>query len=241
MLTLTFDGISSGQFDLIISDYRRPLFAEVRDEYMTIEGRSGQKLKPKKQGNITIDVEFKRINRSSEEWVQKAEDIAAWLYTEDERELRFDDEPGERYYIGKVSSAPSPETIRNVAVFSVTFTCHPFKYGERRTETFEVANGVEKHVENNGTAESPFLLTIKPRKEAGEITVTVNEADIHYKGTIQPSDIITIDTYELELRLNGALKVKEVSGHFAELRHGINTISCSVLSDVTIDWQEMYR
>lgn len=235
MLALNFNGKSSKDFNLIISDWRRPLFAEILDEYMTIEGLHGKRHVPKKLGIKEIEVQFKRINEDVFDWVTTAEDISSWLHTTDELELRFDDEPN-RYYIGKVSSAPNPEHIRVVSEFWVTFTCHPFKYGEERTETITTSGEVISH----GTAESPCLLTLTMSQGANKLSVSINDVTIMYDGEVKTGDVLTIDSNEFELRVNGELKVLEVSGYFSELAKGTNTIDCDVEAEIAVEWQELY-
>lgn len=231
MHTMTLKNITNHEFDLKITDWERPLFPDLYDEYKEIAGRDGRKHQSKELGVRTIRVQFFRRNRSQEEWFEVKKDIVAWLFTRDEVEIRFDDET-DIYYVGKVTEADVPENYKPSTSFWITLTCHPLKYGQKI-----ITNETEFNY--NGTYDkTPYLLTLE-NVTANELIVNVNGVEIKYTDTLENATV-TIDTNELELRVDDELKVFEVEGYFSFLKPGQNVIDVNVDADVTIEFMELF-
>lgn len=231
MHTMTLKNITNHEFDLKIVNWERPLFPDLYDEYKKIAGRDGRRHLPRKLGNRTIRVQFFRVNRSPEEWFNIKKDIAAWLFTRNEVEIRFDDEPN-IYYIGKVTDADVPENYKPSTSFWITLTCHPLKYGQ------QIITNETEFTYNGTYDETPYLLTLE-NVTANELIVSVNGVEIKYTDTLENATV-TIDTNELELRVNGELKVFEVEGYFSFLKPGQNVIDVNVDADITIEFMELF-
>lgn len=231
MHTMTLKNITNHEFDLKIIDWERPLFPDLYDEYKEIAGRDGRRHLPRELGNRTIRVQFFRVNRSTEEWFEVKKDIIAWLFTREEVEIKFDDEP-DIYYIGKVTEADIPENYKPSTSFWITLTCHPLKYGQQI-----VTN--ETEFTYGGTYDkTPFKMTLE-NVTANELVVSVNGVEIKYTEPLENATV-TIDSGELELRVNGELKVFEVEGYFSFLKPGQNVIDVNVDADITIEFMELF-
>src|SRR5690625_3651339 len=126
MHTMTIKNKTNHDYNLKIVDWKRPLLPELHDEYIDIAGRDGRQHHPKELGNRTIQVQFFRNNKSLEDWFEVKKDIAKWLFSKEELELKFDDEP-DVFYIGKITETDIPENYKPSTSFWVTLTCHPLK------------------------------------------------------------------------------------------------------------------
>lgn len=231
MHTMTLKNITNHEFDLKITDWERPLLPDLYDEYKEIAGRDGRKHQSKELGVRTIRVQFFRRNKNPEEWFEVKKDIVAWLFTRNEVEIRFDDEPN-IFYIGKVTEADVPENYKPSTSFWITLTCHPLKYGR------EIRLSSSDFIYNGTYDKTPYLLTLE-NVTANELIVNVNGVEIKYTDTLENATV-TIDTNELELRVNDELKVFEVEGYFSFLKPGQNVIDVNVDADVTIEFMELF-
>ena len=231
MHTMTLKNITNHEFDLKITDWERPLFPDLYDEYKEITGRDGRRHLPRDLGNRTIRVQFFRVNRSTEEWLEVKKDIIAWLFTREEVEIRFDDEP-DIYYIGKVTEADIPENYKPSTSFWITLTCHPLKYGQ------QIITNETEFTYDGTYDETPVKITLE-NVTTNELIVSVNGAEIKYTEPLENATV-TIDTSELELRVNGELKVFEVEGYFSFLKPGQNVIDINVDADITIEFMELF-
>lgn len=240
MLNVTIGGVSSSELDLIISDYTRQLLPDNMDEYKRIEGLPGLRLVPKEPGNRRITVQFKSINNSATEWTKKAEKIAAWLYSEEEVGIYFDDEPDSAYYVGKVSNAPEISREHTVSTFEVEFTCEPYKKRNAINLVGEAGPGKPFTFTNAGTAPSPYIIICRLKSSADTFHVALNDTNIHHKGAIAGGSDVTIDGHTYELRVDGELRVLEVGGAFDAIRPGENEIRTSSAATVTVIYLEQF-
>jgi len=231
MHVMTMKDKTNHDFALKITDWERPLFPDQYDEYKQVAGRDGRKHQAKELGVRTIRVQFFRRNRCPEEWFNVKKDIVAWLFTRNEVEIQFDDEPN-IFYIGKVTEADLPENYKPSTSFWITLTCHPLKYGQ------QIITNESEFTYNGTYDETPYLLTLE-NVTANELIVSVNGVEIKYTDTLENATV-TIDTNELELRVNAELKVFEVEGYFSFLKSGQNVIDVIVDTDITIEFMELF-
>lgn len=231
MHVMTMKDKTNHDFALKITNWERPLFPELYDEYKEIAGHDGRRHLPRELGNRTIRVQFFRVNRSPEEWFEVKKDIIAWLFTREEVEIRFDDEP-DIYYIGKVTEADVPENYKPSTSFWITLTCHPLKYGQ------QIITNESEFTYNGTYDEAPFKITLE-NVTTNKLVVSVNGVEIKYTEPLENATV-TIDTNELELRVNDELKVFEVEGYFSFLKPGQNVIDVNVDADITIEFMELF-
>lgn len=85
-------------------------------------------------------------------------------------EIRFWTEP-EKYYIGRVYTAPTLEQLRRIGNrFSLTFVCEPFAYGETKTEQM----GSLMYIPNyKGTAPTPTYIVIENVGTAAAVNIKI--------------------------------------------------------------------
>lgn len=238
MKTLTMKNQTNHDFGLVIVDNDRSILPPQNDEYRTIAGRDGQEHIARDLGNIEMRVEFFRKNPSVKQWNIDRMAIANWLRTKGEVKIRVDDEPG-IHFIGKVTEADLPTRYRPDVTFSVTFTMQPFRFGAVVDVTYPLITS--RLHQNVGGYETPGLLTFKPSSTLSNPTFTVNDVALKYTGSIAANSVITIDSDALEFRINGVLKVVEVTGAFAMLVPGDNIIKLSSATAGTMQIQYTER
>src|SRR5699024_3194462 len=153
-----------------------------------------------------------------------------WLHAKKEQKITFDDEP-DVYYVGKVTEADVPDNYKPSTSFWITLICQPLKRGQEiktdKTQFFY-----------NGTYEAPFLIKME-NVSTNELIVTINDVEMTYTGPLSNATV-TIDSNELELRVNDELKVFEVEGYFSFLQPGQNTIDINVNVDTIIEFTELF-
>lgn len=219
------------EFNLKIVDWERPLLPDLHDEYKEIAGKDGMTHEPKSLGNQVIRVRFFRRNKNPEDWMQARSEIVGWLFTREEVKVYFDDEP-DIYYIGKVSFADIPEYYKPSVSFWIELTCHPIKYGQ------DVTTSKNEFVYNGTYDKTPFKITLDD-VTADELVVSINGVEIKYTDPLE-SETVTIDSKELELRVDDKLKVFEVEGYFTFLKPGEIEIDINVEADITVEYTELF-
>lgn len=239
MHKLTMKGKSNKDFGLAIVDYDRPLLPDQNDEYISISGRDGFLHRSKELGNNEMQVQFFRNNRSVEEWVQARYDIIGWLFSRDEVDIQLDDDPGVTYR-GKVSAVDIPERYKPSVSFWVTFNLHPFKYGELVERRMRVTGSSGIIERNRSNHETPYLITFTPDVNTNNLRFDIGDVSISYTGQISAGDEITVDTNELEFRVNGDLKVLDVEGSFSMLQPGSNMIGPNVSGIMLFEYRERF-
>ncbi len=123
--------------------------------------------------SITIDcVTCRAISR------EETREIAYTL--SQKTEIRFWTEP-EKYYIGRIYTAPNLDQLRNAGNrFSLTFICEPFAYGVSKTEYFENLKYIPNY---QGTAATSTYIIITNAAESGNVSniklVQTDKEDIY--------------------------------------------------------------
>jgi len=223
-------------FGLIIIDWDRPLLPEQDDEYRTISGRDGREHFSKELGNKEIRVRFLKHNDNVKQWMSDRKEIVKWLYSKDEIWFTFDDEPA-TFYIGKVTNVDLPVNYKPDVSFWITITVHPFTYRLAIDAFLSFSDGVAT-VENIGNYDTPYILSVTSGSSVSGYRFSMNGAELTYDGQVNMGDVITIDTEEMEFRLNGNLKVLEVDGYFTFLESGSNTVTSNVTGEHRIKYTE---
>lgn len=231
MHILKVKDITNRDFDLKIVDWERPLLPDLHDEYKEITGKDGLRHVPKEMGNQPLRIQFFRQNSSPQEWFTIRKKIAEWLFSRNEIKIEVDDEPS-TYFIGKLASADLPENYKPSVSFWVEFSCHPVRYGKEVTTS-------DKEFTYEGTYDmTPLKITLE-NVSTNELVVSVNGVEIKYKDRLS-SATVTIDSKELELRVNGDLKVFEVEGYFPFLKPGNIEIDVNAGTTITAEYTEMF-
>lgn len=231
MKTVTLNNKNNHDFNLQILDWERHILPDLENEYREIAGKDVKKNTKESMSNQILRIEFFRRNKNIDEWLGVRNNIVEWLFTREEVRIKVDDEPGV-YYVGKITRTDIPQKYMTAVRFWVEFTCHPVKYGKyvKTNETEFTYNGTYDR--------TPFKITLE-NVTTNELIVSVNDVEIKYTESLENATV-TIDSDELELRVNGELKVFEVEGYFSFLKPGQNVINVNVDADITIEFVELF-
>jgi predicted phage tail component-like protein len=163
LLGFTFDGTHSSDFDIISKSINRPILAALRRKELTIPGRHGNyNFTGNTYENKIIEVEIKYIGTSFSELRNRARSLAAWLSsTGAYKQLIFDDET-DKYYLAKLYSQVSLQNLFRIGQANLTFDCYPFAYSTSESSfSVEITEDDQEFtITNNGTAETPQIITI---------------------------------------------------------------------------------
>ena len=231
MKTVTLNNQNNHDFNLQILDWERHILPDLENEYREIAGKDIKKNTKESMSNQILRIEFFRKNKNIDEWLDVRNKIVEWLFTRDEVKIKVDDEPG-IYYIGKITRTDIPKKYMTAVRFWVEFTCHPVKYGN------DVKTNESEFIYNGTYDKTPFKMTLE-NVTTNELIVSVNDVEIKYTEPLE-DETVTIDSNELELRVDGKLKVFEVEGYFSFLKPGQNVINVNVDADITIEFVELF-
>ncbi|EKN68076.1 phage tail family protein [Schinkia azotoformans] len=157
---LTFKGVHSSVFGLLMRSINRQILPSFRDEYVEINGRPGTILLSDEPGDIIREVTFGLPVMTTEELRIKSRQIANWLYSTDKEKLQFDDE--EQHYIGKVANQIDLTEQMKFGEFTVLFKCEPYALSEQKTVKHIInTSGQTLTFVNNGTVRTPPIIKIK--------------------------------------------------------------------------------
>lgn len=231
MKTVTLKNKNNHDFNLQILDWERHILPDLENEYREIAGKDIKKNTKESISNQILRIEFFRKNKNIDEWLDVRNKIVEWLFTREEVKIKVDDEPG-IYYIGKITRTDIPQKYMTAVRFWVEFTCHPVKYGN------DVKTNENEFIYNGTYDKTPFKMTLE-NVTTNELIVSVNGVEIKYTEPLE-DETITIDSNELELRVDGKLKVFEVEGYFTFLKPGEIKININTEADLTIEYTEMF-
>lgn len=236
MKEILYNGVSSTTIrGLRIKNWSRQFFPQSRDVLEEIEGQDGFVFTPKPLGRKRISITF--IGRFSDESERIAliDNVTKWLYSDQLGNLVLGDEP-DKYYLGKVIDDTNIEPSYYSGEFTVTFTCQPLKYGNKRDEILlnsSIFTNYGTYVDKN--PEVGIILN----EDSEVLTITVNETELSYEGPMIGSGS-TIKIKDLEFRIDNDLKIFEVDGYFPVIDPGENRIDIDVSAELSVRWQELY-
>lgn len=218
---------TSKEFNLLITDHDRDLFAEIRDEYTEMPGQPGDTQHSKEPGNKNIMVEFTLQAEDEKDLQIKIRDIKKWLISRDEVEVEFDDEPG-LYYIGKVTSFTNPDFDRPFSEFQIIFTMQPYATSKEKTTASHNGNTVSEEdvfeVISGGTAPSEFILKVTPQTEISELKIIINDIELTYNAKLQAGQTLLIDTNEFMAHVGQENVTLDLGGEFPLIEPDENDI-----------------
>jgi predicted phage tail component-like protein len=180
MTSFTFNG-ERRDYLVVLKGRKRPPWAPVQRNILKVPGLSGGYLQ-----NTEIDVRVLEIpilikgdNLTHLQRVK--EDLAAWLVTDEPRELIFDDDPTRTYY-AVVDDTVDFEEIVKFGKGTIKFICpDPYVYGPEKTiEIPVIGDSQSVVVQNNGSADT-----------YPKFTITVNQPTT-FLDIITPSDYMRI-------------------------------------------------
>lgn len=153
---LTFNGVHSDSFGLIMKTVQRSAGAPVRQKEIVIPGRDGALTFPyKKRDNKTHIAKFTYSATNMTDIRQKERQIGAWLSAQ-EAYLIFDDEPDVAYLATAYSEITPTENYLTREI-EIEFVCQPFGIAIEETEISETVTGsYQKVIQYEGTHKIGF-------------------------------------------------------------------------------------
>jgi predicted phage tail component-like protein len=150
---------------------RRTYWAPIKRQLTTVPNRPGALLSGTDTDVRVIEVDVEVSGDSAEELRKHAEDFAAWLITDEAKELVFDDEL-DRVYNAVIEGTFSADEIVSHGYGTITFICpDPYKYSEEKAVEF--ANVGTFMV--NGSLESDPVIRCEIKADTTYVAVSDGE------------------------------------------------------------------
>ncbi|MTW85630.1 hypothetical protein F3157_08135 [Virgibacillus dakarensis] len=127
--SLTYNNIRKPYVRVI--EKERPYWASIERNIVTVPKRIGGRLNGKNIGALVLPVKLRIEGDSKMDLLDKTEDLAAWLITDEEKPLVFDDRPNRTYYAVIEGDAIPESEIVSFSTLQINFICpDPRKYGK---------------------------------------------------------------------------------------------------------------
>lgn len=171
---------------IVLRGRRRSAWAPVQRNTIVINGRAGTYNLNSTTEMRQIDVPVLIKSNSIEELQLLKEELAAWLVTDEPKELIFDDEPDRTYHV-YVSGSLDLEESRWGGMGTISFISPvAFKYGNNKEKVINDSNEptVDGLIVNNGTADTfpKFIAEIK------KLTTSLSIVSFEYHITLGSPD-----------------------------------------------------
>ncbi|UQD53300.1 phage tail family protein [Bacillus methanolicus] len=179
MTSFTFNG-ERRDYIIVLRGRKRPPWAPVQRNILRIPGLSGGYLQNTDTDIRVLEVPV-LIQGDDQTHLQRVkEDLAAWLVTDEAKELIFDDDPTRTYY-AVVDDTVDFDEIVQYGQGTIRFLCpDPYVYGPEQTIEIPNTEGQSVIVQNNGSAPT-----------FPKFTVTVNQPTT-FLDIITPTDYMRI-------------------------------------------------
>lgn len=242
-------GVHSSEFGIYLVQKQIELVPESRDYELQIYGRPGQYDFGSNLDRRMIVLQLTALSDiSRQDLIDGLRQLAAQINPmKGYQQLIFDDEP-DKYYLSKYTSngngAQQPlltyEQLMGHA--QIGFKCDdPFAYATiPKTPSWATVAGAGKTLFNQGTAETPVVLTLTTNTVVSNVQIGINGIYAIYNGTINPGDTVVIDTGEMTYQKNGVNAIQYWSGDFPKLQPGQNTIDCNVALNLALSYRERW-
>jgi predicted phage tail component-like protein len=231
IVVATLGGVSSADIDgLVITGVTRQITPTIRDTYLDVPGRPGSWYFAEAPGDRELTLEVAITAATFAERRAAARKLGRWLYSNEQRQLVLDDEPG-RYELAQLAGAPELAELVNLGRGSVPFRVGPFAISETLDEaTGTLTAGGDSTVITVTPADDladtiPPVITIEPTGPLTGFTLGLGGNELVYDGPIAGSDVILITTETLSVTLNGDPALTNVAGVFGSLVSGANTLT----------------
>lgn len=202
--------------DILLKEeiYLSPNTEEI--ETISIESRNGSLTRKKgTYPDRELEVTFVIPNLSKEELYYKIEEIVDWLEDIEDNRLMINDH---RYY--KVKHVSYGDITSQMMLFheiTVKFTIEPFQYDYNEEEQ-EVSSST---IENLGNVYSEPIITIEPKGNITNFTITINGDEFKIIDTVNK---ITIINSELKKCISNNNNLN-TQGNYPRLNRGKNKIT----------------
>lgn len=205
-----------------------------------IPGADGELFLDKSLPARDISVSYNLITNSAEDLRKAERELFRLLQVDKPAQLRFEDQKG--YFEGIHGGIDTNYEYRGTQKGTIVFECkRPFlfhSYITYKDFVFAVNETQSFQILTNYKVLPILEFTITGAQTS--FAMTVNGRELKYTGAIPTGAKIAIDGEKKELRINGTLKVLEVSGWFPVMIGGANTVKTSTSGTLTLKYQERY-
>jgi predicted phage tail component-like protein len=237
-----FGGIRSGDLNIKVLRFRKPVLPEFSDHYEFIPGRDGSILFPQNFTNRVIEIDC-LIMYSSKENRSAEERELAKLFTKEEKRLIISDEP-DVYYLAKLSETFELDRHKTMSSFTLVFNCQPFALTEEKKVTFSnIDADQEVTFENIGTFESYPEIEIILAESINELSVRLNDETLTFTPNeeVASGSVISINSDDYSFRVDDQPIILELSGDFPVVCAGENTLIVSAATQhIVVCWQPRF-
>lgn len=131
----TYAGRHSSEFNMTVTSIKRKLHAPLKSRIVSVPQKPGAYNYGKPEiGHLVIEVSVVFTASDNETYHDLRREISAWLYRDEEVELRFDDEP-DKYYMAQFSEESDINRIGSSGSATLIFIASdPYAYGETKTQ-----------------------------------------------------------------------------------------------------------
>jgi len=176
MAFFSFNGVTK-DYVRVLRGLERPAWAPIEHEILEIPGRPGGLISGKKIKVRQINIPVRIYTKTFESLQKVKEDLAAWLITDEPKELIFTDEP-DRVYYAQVTGELNLDELVEWGEGVISFLCpDPYKYGPLRTQTIAVPPASFSRNSVAYLSDGTQVAANQPRFEQGGILIeegTVN-------------------------------------------------------------------
>lgn len=233
-----YNGISSAEFNLVVTKYDNLSSSENNFELISVAGRNGSYLSEKEVENINREVEFYIDCETVEEMNILSKKIKRWLQGDPGyKDLIFSDDLNTIHEAVCINKINIDEVIESFGECKLTFSCKPY--------TKTTFNSPITITENNSKIYSEYYSSEPIIKIAGngDITISINNENLILK---EIENEIIVDTQNMECykKVNGIVTYQndKMYSDFPILQEGTNEISWVgnvTRLEITPNWLEL--
>lgn len=212
-----YDGISSADFNIVITKSNQLSSPERNIEIIEINGRNNHLLIDK--GNYKpFDLEIEcYIDAEENNIYEISRNIKKWLQSDFKfKKLIFSDDPEYYYEASCINKLDIEEVINLLGEFKITFLCNPLK--KQINSDFPIVLTNNTTLYNENIASKPYIKVVG----SGDIIVNVNNQKLILKGV---EDYIEVDTELYNCFKDNINQNNKMYSDFPVLEEGKNDIS----------------
>jgi predicted phage tail component-like protein len=229
--------------DFAVLNVIRPMMPTPRDVRVDVPGRPGTWLYVEKPGDRTIVLEVAYVGDDFADRRDQLAAFARWLHLDGPGRLIVDD-ASDRYWRGRLSAAPTPSEVLNLARFTVEFVVEPYALSTTVSEVTDTqsAAGVfgPDTFTGGGDVPTPPSIEVSAGSSgmAGGFVLDVNGVELVYSADLSADETVTVSSVSslvlssvgVDVDLTGAfdpdyVDMRDVSGDFGLIVPGDNNIT----------------
>lgn len=236
-LAVTFDGmpladvVSGVGAEYFLRSVRGRGLMGMAAQFDNSRGMDGERFLDARLPARDISIEIGLLGASVLDARRMERALSGALHRREPAPLTFADQDGhyDAILTGATVAAPNAQTL----TATLAFTCpSPFLWGDQVTTPLV---GSHLSVETNYVVEPVVTVTPANPAPAG-FTLTVNGKSWAYEGPLAAGQAVVIDSGKRETRIQGALRVLEVSGAYPLLR-AENEIELNIGATVSVTYR----